>query len=129
MPRGRAPIEWGALVNFSFPATGPVLPLARRKISKAKRRRLLERAGFQCERMRGAKRCWNTGGDRQGSGLQLHHKTPVAAGGDDSDENLEVVCKPCHPEADREAWAIVRAKAEQLKAGQDAVRYTTHGGR
>ena len=64
------------------------------------RRFVFERDGYRCVR------CHRPGR------LECHHRTPVAAGGNDSPENLETLCRACHflahgtkkPDADRRAW-------------------------
>jgi hypothetical protein len=55
-----------------------------------KRRKALERAGHKCER------CHAT----EDVGLEVHHLTYERLG-DENDEDLLVVCKPCHKIEDR----------------------------
>ena len=57
------------------------------RLAAWKRARLgaLRRAGYRCQRCRGAVR------------LEVHHKTPLESGGAPFDlGNLEVVCRGCH---------------------------------
>ncbi len=54
-------------------------------IPNATIRAVYARAGGCCERC----------GRRSGR-LDIHHKTPVSEGGDNSFENLELLCRPCH---------------------------------
>lgn len=63
------------------------------------RRKVLDRAGYRCER------CGRAGT------LEVHHRQPIAAGGAPfALSNLEAICRPCHWEehhpipADVQAW-------------------------
>ena len=76
---------------------------------RALRRRLLNERGWRCES------CGRAGR------LELHHVITVEDGGDDSPDNLKVLCRPCHfathnrgPGPDRSAWRaeIARRLAE-----------------
>src|SRR5689334_19379486 len=57
------------------------------KLTPARRLRLIAERGGCCEI------CGVSGQERQ---LQVHHRHPVLRGGDDSDENLLVLCFACH---------------------------------
>jgi hypothetical protein len=57
------------------------------KLTPARRLRLIAERGGGCEI------CGVRGEERQ---LQVHHRLPVLRGGDDSDENLLVLCFACH---------------------------------
>jgi hypothetical protein len=57
------------------------------KLTPARRRRLIADRGGACEI------CGVSGAERQ---LQVHHRTPILRGGDDSDKNLLVLCFACH---------------------------------
>ncbi|HEV2477637.1 MAG TPA: HNH endonuclease signature motif containing protein, partial [Candidatus Dormibacteraeota bacterium] len=57
------------------------------KLTPSRRLRLIAERGGCCEI------CGATGQERQ---LQVHHRLPVLRGGDDSDENLLVLCFACH---------------------------------
>ena len=57
------------------------------KLTSARRLRLIADRGGCCEI------CGVPGADRQ---LQVHHRIPVLRGGDDSAENLLVLCFACH---------------------------------
>jgi 5-methylcytosine-specific restriction endonuclease McrA len=57
------------------------------KLTPARRLRLIAARGGCCEI------CGAPGAERQ---LQVHHRLPVLRGGDDSDENLLVLCFACH---------------------------------
>jgi HNH endonuclease len=57
------------------------------KLTPARRQRLIAHRGGCCEI------CGVPGTERQ---LQVHHRTPVLRGGDDSDGNLLVLCFACH---------------------------------
>lgn len=57
---------------------------------QALRRRLLRQAGYRCQRCH-----------RGECVLQLHHKTYDRLG-QELDEDFEVLCVPCHAEADKE---------------------------
>jgi HNH endonuclease len=57
------------------------------KLTAARRRRLVEARGARCER------CGISGAERQ---LEVHHRLGVFRGGDDSEDNLEVLCFACH---------------------------------
>src|SRR5260370_5349730 len=57
------------------------------RLTAARRRRLIEARGSCCEI------CGVLGSERQ---LQVHHRLAVLRGGDDSDENLLVLCFACH---------------------------------
>ena len=57
------------------------------KLTPARRLRMIAERGGCCEI------CGVSGQERQ---LQVHHRHPVLRGGDDSDENLLVLCFACH---------------------------------
>jgi hypothetical protein len=57
------------------------------KLTPARRLRLIAARGRCCEI------CGVPGSERQ---LQVHHRRPILRGGDDSDENLLVLCFACH---------------------------------
>ncbi len=57
------------------------------KLTAARRRRLIESRGGCCEI------CGVAGSERQ---LEVHHRTAVLRGGDDSEANLLVLCFACH---------------------------------
>lgn len=57
------------------------------KLTPAKRRRLIADRGGQCEI------CGVPGSERQ---LDVHHRTGILRGGDDSPDNLLVLCFACH---------------------------------
>jgi len=56
----------------------------REGISGAKKKRLIESAGNRCQI------CGSQGR------LLIHHKKPIADGGDNTDSNLQVICETCH---------------------------------
>lgn len=76
------------------------------------RQRLLKEAGFRCEQ------CGN--GRAEGFQLQIHHKRHVAHGGDNADENLVVLCRPCH--AGIHAMAEMSVRDELLEPAADPFR-------
>lgn len=57
------------------------------KLTAARRRRLIETRGGCCEI------CGVPGSERQ---LEVHHRVAVLRGGDDSEQNLLVLCFACH---------------------------------
>jgi HNH endonuclease len=57
------------------------------KLTVARRRRLISARGARCER------CGILASERS---LEVHHRLGVFRGGDDSEENLEVLCFVCH---------------------------------
>src|SRR5215472_9673812 len=57
------------------------------RLTPARRMRLIAARGGCCEI------CGVPGSDRQ---LQVHHRRPILRGGDDSEENLLVLCFACH---------------------------------
>ena len=57
------------------------------RLTPARRRRLIEARGGCCEI------CGVPGSERQ---LEVHHRIAVLRGGDDSEENLLVLCFACH---------------------------------
>ena len=57
------------------------------KLTDARRRKLIQARGARCER------CGIPGTERQ---LEVHHRLGVFRGGDDSEQNLEVLCFACH---------------------------------
>lgn len=57
------------------------------KLTAARRRRLIAQRGGRCEA------CGVTASERQ---LDIHHRLGVFRGGDDSEENLAVLCFACH---------------------------------
>ena len=64
---------------------------------RLKRRILVERARFRCERC----------GHRVGSGRgvrrpELHHKKPLSQGGFHNEQNVLLLCRDCHLEIHRE---------------------------
>ena len=54
------------------------------KVRQGRRRRPIEGQKVACER------CSSR------SDLEWHHRIPWSEGGDDSPENLQVLCQPCH---------------------------------
>ncbi len=56
-------------------------------LTESRRRALVKVRGNACES------CGATAGERV---LQVHHRTAVLQGGDDSEENLQVLCFQCH---------------------------------
>ena len=56
-------------------------------MTDAKRRALIAARGAACEL------CGISGSDRV---LEIHHRLPVLQGGDDREENLQVLCFACH---------------------------------
>ena len=56
-----------------------------RYIPKERRNRLIEEANYQCELC----------GRKRGQ-LEIHHIIPFSLTGDDSDDNLIVLCQSCH---------------------------------
>ena len=74
-------------------------PQHRTREYQVKRRRILDACGWRCQSCGCAGR------------LELHHKLPVEDGGDDSENNLLPLCRPCHfaehkrrPGPDRSEW-------------------------
>jgi hypothetical protein len=57
------------------------------KLTPARRRRLIAARGGQCEI------CGVPGSERQ---LEVHHRLGIIRGGDDSEDNLLVLCFACH---------------------------------
>lgn len=52
-------------------------------------------SGGRCERC-GAGLTWSSRGLDAGGGWEAHHKTSVAAGGEDVESNCEILCQACH---------------------------------
>ena len=77
-------------------------PSTARRGSSSERRKIRARALH-----RGRHRCAGCGVvDKTGKSLEVDHILPLELGGDHSDVNLQVLCKPCHSvktraEADR----------------------------
>jgi 5-methylcytosine-specific restriction endonuclease McrA len=61
--------------------------------------------------------CAYCGADRD---LVAHHKMPRRYGGPDAYENLEPVCRSCHPRVEQEA--VARAKLEWVSPVPDGPR-------
>ena len=64
----------------------PVQLDARKSMSPARRKRILERSDGVCQRL----------GCDVRIGLQLDHVIPLALGGKDQDDNIEALCAPHH---------------------------------
>jgi DNA-binding transcriptional regulator YiaG len=60
---------------------------SRKPISAAKRYRVMKRDGFACVK------CGSSGREAR---LEIDHKKPVAAGGTDSEDNLQTLCQRCN---------------------------------
>lgn len=61
-------------------------------VSSAMREQIVRRDNNQC------RRCGST------DNLQVHHITPVTAGGENKDQNLATLCKECHKLAHGGSW-------------------------
>lgn len=86
------PPHIAALVNLEY---GPKQKAARAKITPAKRQRILDRDGHQCQF------CQAT------EDLEIDHITPVAVGGSSDDTNLRVLCQRCNGKRNADLrWAI-----------------------
>ena len=69
-------------------------PSTARRGSSTERRKIRARALH-----RGRHRCARCGVvDKTGKSLEVDHVLPLERGGDHSDANLQVLCKPCHAE-------------------------------
>jgi 5-methylcytosine-specific restriction protein A len=68
-----------------------------------RRRRTLRRFGFQCAS------CGVV--DKTAGSLDVDHILPLERGGDHADENLQVLCRPCHS-------VKTRAEAADRRASQ-----------
>ena len=67
------------------------------------RRRLLDAAGWRCSSCGLAGR------------LELHHVVPVEDGGDDSEDNLRVLSRPCHFAAHGRGPSPIRAARQEWR--------------
>lgn len=52
--------------------------------------------------------------------LQIHHVEPRARGGDDSAENLVLLCVICHSKQPERGHALLRARARKVRAARGA---------
>lgn len=74
----------------------PRIPGYRYSLLPEERAAIMERSGGRCER------CGATQEDRPADWpakrtfIETHHKVQVAEGGDNSPENMEMLCRPCH---------------------------------
>jgi len=65
------------------------------------RERLLERANYRCEKLRGGERCLNY------ENLQIHRKIRGSNGGKYNMDNCIVVCKECHKREHQGEWGWI----------------------
>ena len=84
----------------------PVIP-AKRKMSAARRQRLLERDDWMC--------CVKGCPKFYGWPLELDHRLPIELGGTDDDDNLTAICQVHHQQKTRDDIARI-AKARRLRA-------------
>ncbi|MCK5608048.1 HNH endonuclease [Candidatus Pacearchaeota archaeon] len=69
----------------------------RKRISKKLRATLIQNENCSCSKC-----------GKKSLSLRIHHKKPVALGGTNAPENLEVLCKDCHRDAHPQLKAIFR---------------------
>ena len=71
------------------------------------RRVTLEARGYRCERCKGPGK------------LEVHHIIPLEYGGDETPDNLEVLCRDCH--IDEHAGPLTRARVQLRKLARSLV--------
>lgn len=95
---------WFQPGRFSTDPNTPKTSSPRKPLPKYKRDQVFRRDGYTC------RKCGAKGGLHGTLGVQLHidHIVPVAKGGTDEINNLQVLCAPCNTKKGSKSWSIAR---------------------
>ena len=91
-------------VSFSSDPNAPKTSSPRKPLPKYKRDQVFRRDAYTC------RKCGAKGGPLGTLGVQLHidHIVPVAKGGTDEINNLQVLCAPCNTKKGSKPWSVAR---------------------